>query len=140
MWYAQLVHTHRRRSAQALMRAGLVQLEQRGTSAGEEGETIEDPELLMEVMEARERLDDASSPEELQAMQQEYLAKQEACVQVPGLLRCVILTAAAVGVDAGHAVQELQRAFQQSDMQLAAQLTTKLRYISRTAEAVKKKL
>ena len=59
-----------------------MQLLQHGVRVGEEGDTIDNPELLMEVMEAREQLEEASSDEELQRMQQDYAHKEHSCVQV----------------------------------------------------------
>lgn len=59
------------------------QLARKGRSDGQGGEgTIEDPELLMVVMETREQIDEADSPEELQRLQQDNVAKQAACIQV----------------------------------------------------------
>lgn len=58
------------------------QLQQHGMRVGEEGDTIDSPDLLMEVMEAREQLEEASSDEELHRMQQDYAQKEHGCIQV----------------------------------------------------------
>lgn len=59
------------------------QLGRKGRSDGQGGEgTIEDPELLMVVMETREQIDEADSPEELHRLQQDNAAKQAGCIQV----------------------------------------------------------
>lgn len=54
-------------------------MEMEGHAPGVE-ETIQDPVLLMEVMEVRERVEDTSDPEELTALAKEYLAREDELV------------------------------------------------------------
>lgn len=59
-----------------------VQLRQQGIVADEEEGTMEDPEFLMEMMEAREAVDDAADAKSLTQLQEEYTEKQQDCIQV----------------------------------------------------------
>ena len=60
----------------------LLQLQRQGIEGNEEGETLDDPELLMEVMEARERLAECESAQELQDMHHDLQQQERACLQV----------------------------------------------------------
>ena len=61
----------------------VVQLKQNGHEEGNEGEgIIDDPELLMSIMEAREQVEENEDPAQLQKMQQDNKQQQEACIEV----------------------------------------------------------
>ena len=62
--------------------AHLLQLERRGVSIPEDGGTISDPQLLMEVMEQRERIEETDDPVVLQTMLQENKLLQQATTEV----------------------------------------------------------
>lgn len=48
----------------------------------EEKEGINDPVFLMEVLQAREAVDDTEESEELQGLKSEYLSTQKAIIKV----------------------------------------------------------
>lgn len=81
-----------------------------------EGMTITDPELLMYVMEAREDVEGAGDAAQLQGLLEQNTAVKDRCIE------------------------ELAAAFRAGDLQLAAELTTQLRYICRIREAIVDKL
>ncbi len=61
----------------------IVQLGRQGRSDGQGGEgTIEDPELLMMVMETREQIEGTESAEDLQRLQQDNSAQRDKCISV----------------------------------------------------------
>lgn len=59
-----------------------MQLGRRGIGTNEEKEGIDDPAFLMEVMEAREEIEDLDEPEDLQSLKLQYLRKQSGIIQV----------------------------------------------------------
>ena len=59
-----------------------MQLGRRGIGTDEEKEGTDDPAFLMEVMEAREEIDDLDEPEVLQSLKSQYLGRQSAVIQV----------------------------------------------------------
>ena len=59
----------------------MAQLRQKGLRADEEGETIHDPDFLMEMMEAREAVDEAADGEALAQLLEDFRQKQQACMQ-----------------------------------------------------------
>ena len=59
-----------------------MQLGRRGIGTDEEKEGIDDPAFLMEVMEAREEIDDLDEPEVLRSLKVQYLGRQSAIIQV----------------------------------------------------------
>ena len=64
-------------------RCAASQLQQNGHGDASEGEgTIDDPDLLMQVMEARESVDGTDDAKELHTMQQENFEQQDSCLQV----------------------------------------------------------
>ena len=71
--------------------------------------TINDPELLMESMEAREALAEAATPEEAQAIARDTAAKMDDCKSA------------------------LSRAFSAGDLDEAGNLTTRLKYLAKLA-------
>lgn len=62
--------------------AYVLQLERRGVSVPEDGGTISDPQLLMEVMEQREQIEETDDPVVLQTMLQENKVLQQAATEV----------------------------------------------------------
>lgn len=64
-----------------LQRAHLL-LEQHASSVPSEAESLEDPEVLMEVMELREELEDASSEEEAARVREKNKKRLDATVQL----------------------------------------------------------
>jgi molecular chaperone HscB len=76
----------------------------------------ESPQLLMEVMEIRERIDDTSSLDELVEMRKEYGAKLK------------------------QAIDATARAFDASDLEQATRLTVWLKYLTKIAEEVENKM
>ncbi|KAA6420365.1 MAG: hypothetical protein FRX49_09527 [Trebouxia sp. A1-2] len=76
-------------------------LERKGKPAPEDGGTISDPVLLMEVMEQRELVEETND----------------------------------VGI-----LQNLSRAFKTGELEAAERIITDLRYVTRTGEAISKKL
>ena len=60
----------------------LLQLERKGVPVPEDGGTISDPDLLMEVMEQRERIEETDDPAVLQTMLQENKLLQQATTEV----------------------------------------------------------
>ncbi|KAK9813523.1 hypothetical protein WJX73_004697 [Symbiochloris irregularis] len=99
-----------------LQRAKYV-LAQAGHAEASVGEgTIEDPELLMKVMEARELVESLADSEQLQQLRKENADQQERCIQ------------------------ELGSAFRERSWHKAIELTTELRYITRIGEAISQKL
>ena len=56
-----------------------MQLEQHGVDSIN---ALQDPEALMQIMDARELVEDTTAPAELQAMQQENKLEQERCLKV----------------------------------------------------------
>ncbi|KAK9840484.1 hypothetical protein WJX74_010489 [Apatococcus lobatus] len=92
-------------------------LGRKGGSDGQGGEaTIEDPELLMVVMETREQIEEAASPVELQQLQKDNAAKQTDCVQ------------------------KLGAAFAANDLKVAEEFVTQLRYLRTAGDAISLKL
>lgn len=81
-----------------------------------EGLTITDPELLEPVMELREEVDAAQTPEELRPILEGVEAEERRCVG---------------DLSAAFAAGELERAFE---------ISTVLRYVLRVKEAVIEKL
>lgn len=59
-----------------------MQLERRGVPIPEDGGTISDPQLLMEVMEQREQIEETDDPVVLQTMLQENKLLQQATTEV----------------------------------------------------------
>ncbi len=59
-----------------------MQLGRRGIGTNEEKEGIDDSAFLMEVMEAREEIEDLDEPEALQSLKSQYLRKQSGIIQV----------------------------------------------------------
>lgn len=59
-----------------------LQLERRGVPIPEDGGTISDPHLLMEVMEQREQIEETDDPVVLQTMLQENKLLQQATTEV----------------------------------------------------------
>ncbi len=59
-----------------------MQLERKGRPVPEDGGTISDPELLMEVMERRERVEDTSDVGILQVMLEESKLLEQATTEV----------------------------------------------------------
>ncbi|KAG2500829.1 hypothetical protein HYH03_001591 [Edaphochlamys debaryana] len=89
----------------------------RGISAGDNHEgTIEDPELLMQVLEAREEVEDTSDPATLSALLARNRAQQE------GL------------------VGQLSAAFRDGDERRAVGLVTQLQYLAKLEAEIIKKL
>ncbi|GLI59059.1 hypothetical protein VaNZ11_000889 [Volvox africanus] len=89
----------------------------RGISAGDSFEgTLEDPELLVEVMEAREEVEDTDDPTALSAL----LVRNRQ--QQAGL------------------VAELSAAFRADDMKAAVALTNQLQYVAKLEQEIIKKL
>lgn len=91
-------------------------LERKGVPLPEDGGTISDPELLMEVMEQRERVEETDDPAVLQAMLQENKLLQQATTE------------------------KLSEAFKESNLEAAERAITDLRYVKRTGEAIAKKI
>eukprot|EP00877_Chromochloris_zofingiensis_P006294 jgi/Chrzof1/1918/Cz10g26080.t1 len=84
-----------------------------GVVAGDEFEgTIENPELLMEVMEAREEVESTNDPDKLHQLLTSNRTQQQALVV------------------------RLREAFKQADLQQAAELTTQLTYLDRLQQAI----
>lgn len=83
----------------------------KGVSAAvDKDETMRDPELLMEAMEAREALMEAESAEAIERLQVK------------------------AGADAIGVLSELSKAFARDDLPLANRLTTRLKYIRKYLE------
>jgi len=59
-----------------------VQLGRKGFGTDEEKESIDDPEFLMDVMEAREEVEDLEDAEALQGLKSQYISKQSGIIQV----------------------------------------------------------
>ncbi|KAL3161401.1 hypothetical protein ABBQ32_010291 [Trebouxia sp. C0010 RCD-2024] len=93
-----------------------VQLETKGVPIPEDGGTISDPELLMEVMEQRECIEETDDLAILQAMLQENKLLQQATTE------------------------KLSAAFGNNDLKEAQRVITDLRYVTRTGEAIAKKI
>lgn len=72
-----------------------VQLGRKGVGTDEEKESIDDPEFLMDVMEAREEVDDLEDAEALQGLKSQYLSKQSGIIQV--FMPCPIHSRSACG-------------------------------------------
>ena len=60
-----------------------MQLGRRGIGTDEEREGINDSDFLMEVMEAREAVEDTEDPEALCSLKTEYVSRQSAIIRVP---------------------------------------------------------
>ncbi|KAK9853635.1 hypothetical protein WJX84_005228 [Apatococcus fuscideae] len=92
-------------------------LQRRGRSDGQGGEgTIEDPELLMMVMETRQQIEEAESQEDLMALRHTNEAKRRDCIQ------------------------SMSVAFGKEDLDLAEELVTQLRYLTTAGDAISLKL
>ena len=68
----------------------LAQLRLKGLQADEEGETIHDPGFLMEMMEAREAVDEAADAEALAQLLEDFRQKQQACMQARTRPVCLV--------------------------------------------------
>ena len=87
-------------------------LSQRGIDVEDESAKLSENELLMEVMEAREAVDDVESEEDLQSIRQENNQRIDASVSA------------------------LEGAFKTEDMELAAQEAIRLRYWMNIEESI----
>ncbi|KZM24479.1 molecular chaperone [Ascochyta rabiei] len=88
-------------------------LSQRGIETAEdETAKVDDPELLMEVLEARERIEEAEQEEDLVEMKDENEIRIQASIKA------------------------LERAFAEDDMELAKDETVKLRYWMNISESI----
>ena len=127
-----------------------LQLRQQGIGADEEEGTIDDPTFLMEMMEAREAVEEAGDTETLTRLQTEYRNKQQACMQVSPCLyplphACMALDLlpwyhAAHLMPAAAPVQDMSSAFSRGDYTIAYQAMIRLRYLRRILDAVEIKL
>ena len=81
----------------------------------EEGSTITDPELLMEIMEIRERIEEANQPQAKQIGKQNLDAIKDT-------------------------IHSISHAFKRKDLETAKLQTTKLQYLVRIQEAVEDKI
>ena len=79
---APLCYHARADCSTGLSNTSCMQLGRRGIGADEEKEGIDDHAFLMEVMEAREEIEDLDNAEALQSLKSQYLAKQGAIIQV----------------------------------------------------------
>ncbi|KAL3161841.1 hypothetical protein ABBQ38_008931 [Trebouxia sp. C0009 RCD-2024] len=98
------------------LQRALYLLETKGVPVPEDGGTISDPELLMEVMEQRECIEETEDLAILQAMLQENKLLQQATTE------------------------KLSAAFENNDLEEAQRVITDLRYVTRTGEAIAKKI
>ncbi|KAI8489009.1 hypothetical protein Bbelb_332330 [Branchiostoma belcheri] len=94
---------------------GLYMLQLAGESI-EEGEKLSDPELLMEVMEANERLGEAETDEEVRSIAEENREKL------------------------GRLCKELSDAFDADDITRAKDILTRMQYFSNIEDKVKERL
>ncbi|DBA83561.1 TPA: hypothetical protein ACH3X2_006479 [Trebouxia sp. C0005] len=98
------------------LQRALYLLERKGKPAPEDGGTISDPVLLMEVMEQRELVEETNDVGILQVMLQENKLLEQATTE------------------------NLSRAFKTGELEAAERIITDLRYVTRTGEAISKKL
>ncbi|XP_035690448.1 iron-sulfur cluster co-chaperone protein HscB-like [Branchiostoma floridae] len=94
---------------------GLYMLQLEGESI-EEGEKLSDPELLMEVMEANERLGEAETEEEVRSVAEENREKLD------------------------RLCKELSDAFDKGDVSRAKEILTRMQYYSNIEDKVKERL
>ena len=123
------------------------QLALEGTGTSKEEDTISDPELLMEVMDAREVVETTEDVASLTQLRDSFSGKEKDCIKV--IASHVFVSTLA---DTGQAKytshqsfvrchpQGLSEAFTESDLTSANKIKIRLQYVRRILEAISTKM
>ena len=96
----------------------------------DEAESVDDPELLMEVLEAREQLEDASNEDEAKVVQDgsEGKKKSKNEISLAYIDLFIFFSNLNCAARMNSLVEDISKAFKNKDYPLAKKLTIQLRY------------